>query len=216
MRVTKSALLLLVLLSIPAVVFGGNGGLYVGGQLGLSLSDSVEVDSPSGPFHLVPTVGGIASLQLGYDYADQYPDIAQGRIELELSLRNNPLDTVEFAEGEFEAGGNLTVQSVMLNFFYEYHELAPLLAYYGVGGGVARVLVEDATVSGMSLADDADDVFAYQIGLGLGVEVSPAMTVDVGYRYFAALDTEFEDSRGRNLSLEYRNHALLFGVRYDF
>lgn len=216
MRVTKFALLLLLLVSTPSVVFGGNGGFYAGGQLGLSLSDSVEVASPSGPFHLVPTVGGIGSLQLGYDYADLYPDIAQGRIELELSWRNNPLDTVEFAEGDFDAGGNLAVQSVMLNFFYEYHELAPLLAYYGVGGGVARVLVEGATASGMSLADDSDDVFAYQLGLGIGFEVSSDMTLDVGYRYFVAQDAEFEDSRGRNLSIEYRNHALLFGARYCF
>jgi opacity protein-like surface antigen len=213
----KYAVLMLILMTcLPSLAFGERGGFYVGGQLGASLIDTVESVGVTGSSNLNPAAGGVGSLLVGYDYADNTPRFAQGRVELELSWRQNPLDTIEFAGGEVAAGGDLAAHSAMLNFFYESHGLTPLLAYYGVGVGVARVALDQATVGGLPLADDADAVPAWQIGLGLGYRLGSRLTVDAGYRFFATQDPEFEDVRGRKFSTEYQSHTILLGARYLF
>ncbi|MDT8419041.1 MAG: outer membrane beta-barrel protein [Desulfuromonadales bacterium] len=209
-------LLLLLLLCLPAVVLADPGGYYLGGQLALSAMDDVEAVGPNGPFNLLPDPGVAASLLIGYDFADSNPRLAKGRVELELTSRRNALDTVEFANGEFAADGDLVAQSALINFFYESRGMQPLLVYYGVGLGWAQVALEDAAVSGAELADDSDEVFAYQVGLGLGYQLTSNLTLDAGYRYFATQDPELKDSRGRDLSVEYQNHTILFGARYMF
>jgi len=214
---TRCALLfIIVLFCLPSVVLGDRGGYYLGGQLGLSAMDDVEAVGPNGPFNLLPDPGVAASLLVGYDFADSNPRLAKGRVELELTSRQNALDKVEFANGEFAADGDLVAQSALINFFYESRGMQPLLVYYGVGLGWAQVALKDALVSGAALADDSDEVFAYQVGLGLGYQVTGSLTLDAGYRYFATQDAELKDSRGRDLSVEYQNHTILLGARYMF
>ena len=207
---------LLLLLSLPSVALGDRGGIYLGGQLGANLIDSVEAVGPNGSFSLIPTAGGMGTLVLGYDFADSHPRLAKGRVEIELGVRQNPLDTVEFSSGEFAAAGDLSALSVLMNFFYEYRGLDPLLVYYGVGGGVARVTMNGVTVDGSPLVDDEDDVLAYQAGLGLGYRLTPALTFDLGYRYFATEDLDLVDVRGRELTTDFQNHSIVLGLRYLF
>ena len=70
------------------------------------------------------------------------------------------------------------------------------------------VLVGGATVKGTS-----NGVFAWQVGAGVGVKASDAVTIDLAYRYFAALDAEgFAADRKVNVS----SSNFLLGARYSF
>lgn len=50
-----------------------------------------------------------------------------------------------------------------------------------------------ANVDVDALGDDGSDgLFAFQLGAGVGFQVSPTVTVDAKYRYFASADPEIE------------------------
>jgi opacity protein-like surface antigen len=71
-------------------------------------------------------------------------------------------------------------------------------------------------VSGQPFSDDSDTVFAWQVGGGVGLRVNPHLLLDLGYRYFSALDPSFSDATGAEFDSEYNNHTVFLGARLDF
>lgn len=211
----SAAILFLFLLTLAPVAYCAGGG-YIGGHFGANLLDTSESQGSSGSFNLTFLPGMSAAAVVGYDLNEGAVSLGEGRIEIEGSWRRNELDTVEFQEGNFSGGGDVQVLSILLNSFADYHGIAPLVPYAGIGGGWARVMLTDATVSGEPLADDVDDVLVWQAGAGFGLKVTPSVTLDLGYRFFVAQDLEFKDSRGRNFTAKYRSNSFLLGARYTF
>lgn len=211
----SAAILFLFLFTISPVAYCAGGG-YIGGQFGANLLDASESQGSSGSFNLTFVPGMTAAAVVGYDLGEGGVSSGEGRIEIEGSWRRNELDTVEFQEGNFSGGGDVQVFSILLNSYADYHGIAPLVPYAGIGGGWARVILIDATVLGEPLADDADDVLVWQAGAGLGLKVTPSVFLDLGYRFFASQDLEFEDSRGRKFSAKYHSSTILLGARYSF
>ena len=59
---------------------------------------------------------------------------------------------------------------------------------------------------------DADDtVFAWQVGAGIGYALTPQLTFDLKYRYFATSDPEFDGTE-----VEYASHNVYAGIRLHF
>ncbi len=83
-------------------------------------------------------------------------------------------------------------------------------------GARARAKLPPGTVPELS---GTDTVFAYQVGAGMGYEVTNAITVQLGYRLLKANQLEFT---GRNASAmatattEMQVHLFEIGVRYRF
>ena len=59
-------------------------------------------------------------------------------------------------------------------------------------------------------------VFAYQLGTGIGNQISPETTFSLDYRYFATADPEFNDVDGLPYEAEYDSHIIRIGVRVNF
>ena len=57
-------------------------------------------------------------------------------------------------------------------------------------------------------------VFAYQGGAGVAIEITPMISAEVSYRYFATLDPEFRDSTGATFDTEYRTHNVLLVLKF--
>lgn len=62
-----------------------------------------------------------------------------------------------------------------------------------------------------TFSDADDDVFAYQAMVGLGFAASDAVTLQLGYRYFATEDPTFFGTE-----FEYATHNLEAGIRIGF
>ena len=154
------------------------------------------------------------------------------RLEGEVSYRKNDLDALTVTNvtlagigsfdvaAEFDAEGDVSALGFMVNGWYDFDTGSPWKPFIGGGVGTARISLNEvsATVAGMSvpLADDEDQVFAYQAGAGIGYELTPTIIVSLGYRFFGTLDPEFTDVTGIPFDAEYRSHNVEVGVRFLF
>jgi OOP family OmpA-OmpF porin len=217
----KNSLLLaglLLALAAPAS-FAAEGGLYLSLHGGGTYLEEMENEADTGTFNFDAKEGWLAGGAIGYDLRDTYPDIGTGRVELEVTVRENDLDEVDFAQGKNTGGGTIKSESIMLNTVAEYREGLPWLPYIGVGAGVARVTLDKlAQKNGtdIDIVDDDDTVFAYQGKIGVGLQVACRFYLDLGYRYFATLVPEFTDATGTKFDGEYASHNLMLGMRIDF
>lgn len=209
-----ATLLLLALWPLP--LFAAGEGFYIGLWGGGTLLDEAKVRNAQGTAHVDFDAGTAFGAALGYDIGNRYPSIGQGRLELEIAQRANDLKDAKFTDGRFAADGEITVLSFMANSFAEFYGARPWLPYVGLGLGYARVSLDSARLAGAPLGDDSDGVFAYQAGLGIGYEINPLLTLDLGYRYFGTLDATFRLDDQTSVDWEYDNHALLLGLRLTF
>ncbi len=130
------------------------------------------------------------------------------RIEGEIAYRRSEID-----EGEVEGfggrrfivpiGGDVQVRSGMINTYIQAGSDGAR-PFIGAGVGGARIDVDSA-----DLGDDQDRVFAYQGMIGVSIPADGAM-FDLGYRYFATEDPEFDDG----LEGEYKSHNIYAALRF--
>lgn len=208
----------LIVMAIFALVFittsahAADKGMYVSGNLGISLLSDSDVEQSGFPtietsFDLGFNIGGA----IGYDYGNI-------RAEGEIAYRLNDIDEFAVLGFIFPGGGDVSALSFMVNGYYDLHSAnSPLVPYLGLGVGFANVMV-DASVGGIPLlvADDDDLVFAYQFMAGIGYEISPTTALTVGYRYFQTSDASFSDPGFPDVEAEIQSHEFNFGVRVMF
>jgi opacity protein-like surface antigen len=205
----------LLALLAPAA-FAGEGGFYISLHGGGTLLEEIQNESDDGTFNFEAKEGWLAGGAIGYDLRNAYPDIGTGRVELEVTSRENDLDEVEFSDGDMAGNGTIRAESIMLNTIGEYRDRLPWIPYIGAGAGAARLTLDQLETAGTSLADDEDTVFAYQGLVGVGLQVACRFYLDLGYRYFAVYDPKFEDATGVEFDGEYASHNVTLGMRLDF
>ena len=150
------------------------------------------------------------------------------RLEGEVSYRKNDLDKFDITNvtlagigsfnnlGSFAADGDVWALGFMGNVWYDFRTRSPWKPFVGGGLGVARISINDASILGISFADDEDWVFAYQVGAGIGYEVTPGTIVSLGYRFFGTADPEFTDVTGVPFDAEYSSQNIEIGLRFSF
>ncbi len=86
------------------------------------------------------------------------------------------------------------------------------------GVGLAHVSIDNLGAQGTTLANVTDDVFAYQVGAGVGYEVMPRTTVSLDYRYFGTSGLTFSDPTTTNETFHtgYHSHTISLRLQYDF
>ena len=153
------------------------------------------------------------------------------RAEGEVAYRRNSLDTLTVTNDggigvalgvgslnglSLDAEGNVSALSFMLNLFYDFSTGVGIVPYLGGGVGLARVSANDVKVLGVTVVDDSDTVFAFQIGAGLSFPITPAADLFVDYRYFRTADPRLTDTTGASFDSEYQSHSISGGVRVKF
>lgn len=153
----------------------------------------------------------------------------QVRVEGEIAYRRASFDTLSVnndfglgaaagaapLSGTEHASGHLTAISAMVNAYYDYDTGSPWRPYFAAGIGAARLKAK-VSAAGVPVVNAFDTVFAYQFGLGIGYEVTKAITIAADYRYFTTLDPTFKDAAGASFNSEFTSHNLSLGVRYRF
>ena len=143
--------------------------------------------------------GYLYTITVGYEY------LKGDRIELEYGRRETDLDEFSASAGSINLSGDAKTTSYMLNGFHEFFPKEKLTPFIGGGIGIASVEYGSAD----------DDVFAYQLALGLACEIYKKTKIDVQYRYFATDKPEFSDD-DVDVESEYTTHNLMVGLRYTF
>lgn len=99
---------------------------------------------------------------------------------------------------------DVSLLTLMANAYYDFDAGSGVMPYIMGGLGMAHV--------DLSWADDGEDVFAWQIGAGLGIKVADSTTLDLGYRY---LKPNSFDTHGLGDG-ELECHNVMLGLRYQF
>ena len=179
---------------------------YVAGNVGLtSLSDSATTDT---------FAGGNVSTDIEYDSGIGLSgaigrSFGAFRVEGEVSYRNNSSDqatdiTGSLAGNLFTAAGPLAIDADMSSLGFLAN------AYYDFKNFDVK------SVGGASVNyDETDTVVAYQVGMGVGYQVTPETSVTASYRYFATSDASFNDSVDK-VDAEYGTHNFWIGVVHQF
>jgi outer membrane autotransporter protein len=175
-------------------------------------------------FHSSTKTGYNARVAVGVYRAPQV------RVEGEIGYRRAGLDRLSVnndaglgatagtapLSGSLSASGHVSAISAMLNAYYDYDTGSAWRPYIDAGIGAARLSMHNVAASGVPVVDNFDTVFAYQLGLGLGYEVTKSLTLAVEYRYFTTLDPTFKTANGTSFDSEFTSHNLSLGVRYRF
>jgi len=186
----------LLLFLSSSYAFGANG-LYVSGNIGAAfLTDSdIKVSG-------FPTVE--ASFDTGFAASAAIgTSINKFRLEGELSYQKNDFDEVE----SFSVDGDFTALTLLLNGYYEFNNDSAFTPYLTAGIGYSNVEVDGDGFDG----SEDDNVFAYQLGAGIGYAASDNVTIDAKYRYFATADPDFGDAEA-----EVASHNIYLGIRVNF
>ena len=185
-------------------VHGGADSLLDGDVSQAGLSGEVSAD-------LGYTAGATVGLQFMHNI----------RADVELIYRRADLDNLTVSAFGLSASGaidgNVTTIAAMINAYYDI-PLGRLKPYVMVGAGAARVEVNDIKVAGTAgnAPDFDDDVFAFQGGGGVAVNVVGNLDLTLNYRYFQTEDPTFDGTAGGPTDAEYRVHSVTAGVRYWF
>ncbi|MDY6989785.1 MAG: outer membrane beta-barrel protein [Thermodesulfobacteriota bacterium] len=125
---------------------------------------------------------------------------------------------------------DISIMTLMLNVLLRdpYGQVHP---YGGVGMGWTWFAMEDVKLvmqpgwqwPDMSTnvnrqGDLEDDAFAFQVLLGIGIDLTERLSADLGYRYLRT-EPEFEFSKGGvdlDTKMTYKTHMITVGLTYAF
>ncbi|EFN7266908.1 porin family protein [Escherichia coli] len=218
----------------------GKSGFYLTGKAGasvMSLSDqrflSGDEEETSkykgGDDHDTVFSGGIAA---GYDF---YPQLSiPVRTELEFYARGKADTTYNLYKdhaGHSDLKNEVSVNSLMLNAYYDFRNDSAFTPWVSAGIGYARIH-QESTGSGswdygygervrysISRSGSADN-FAWSIGAGVRYDVTPDIALDLSYRYLDAGKSSlyYKDTEGDKYKSEVdvKSHDILLGVTYNF
>lgn len=214
-RTCQMILALCLPLLLCAPVRAEHSGPYVGAFLGGNSLTTVKSSDDLGSFSLTFDPALLGSAVFGWDFEPGNP-VGEGRIELEYTRRSNPLDQVKFVEGSVTGGGNVTADSLLLNFFGIYRDNSRWSPYIVLGIGAARIDASDLRVTGQPLSNDSAVVVAYQLGTGLDFALSDRLSLDIGYRFFGCIRPKFTEVNGHTFEMDYYSHNVILGLRLGF
>lgn len=200
------------------LAFATEPGPYIGLQGAATFQR--EADNSSNDLHITSkyNTGYNVAGVLGWNYGQNW------RAEAELGYRRNDLDKLAVDKaagtslaGTYDAHGHVGTTDVMGNLWYDFNMGDHWKPYVGGGIGWAHINANNVSANGVSLVNDTSNVFAYQLGAGIGYALTPRTTVSVNYRYFATKDPTFTDAAtGTKFSSQYRTNNVGLSLRYRF
>ena len=153
-------------------------------------------------------------------------DFGMARLEIEYTRRENDVDTINVDLLDFKGDGDFRAKSVMLNGYWDFETGSPVVPYIGGGIGFAKVSANNVKffdeLGAVRYVDDHDNVFAYQLAAGLAFALNPALSLDLGYRFFGTSTVELEadpllvDPPFGKFETEFDSHNVNLGLRMNF
>jgi opacity protein-like surface antigen len=137
--------------------------------------------------------------------ADVYENV---RAELEVSYLRSDLDSV-FVSGVGTSAIDLKVTStyVLGNAWMDLPMHDSFVPYVGLGLGLSRQKIE-------SLGKDFG--LAAQVGAGLNMALTEAVSIDAGYRFKTSTDIDLDATAGLDLNLNHYAHVAQIGLTVKF
>ncbi len=102
----------------------------------------------------------------------------------------------------------------IVNAWWDIYDFGGWKPYVGGGMGVAVHNI-DASAPAGSTGDRTDATFAWQVGAGVGIDVTDNLTLDIGYR-LSDLGVPSGPGAAPFYVDDFYSHEFRLGLRYDF
>ncbi len=189
MNLRKKHLLPLVSL-FPLLLQAEPSGIYIDGGVGFTLSDTIETQK----VNFVYNRGPLLSLSLGYQYN-------HFRLELQDRYKKDKLYSASAQDSYSVAvDGDSTINSQMLNFYYNGYNESKLMSSVGFGLGVSSLNTKDTYED--CYVPSAQGLFS------VGYRVSDNFISSLNYAYLYTLKSDNFKAKGDN--------SFSFSLRYIF
>jgi opacity protein-like surface antigen len=170
--------------------------------------------------------GHTISAALGVSFGNGY------RVEVEVANQINDLvgasriSPTNSTHSKFEEV-DITVSTLLANAYKDFYIVDKFFGYVSGGIGVAYneldarsyVVETEVGTSEKSFGRFDDTVLSWQLGVGLGYELTKEIDLNVGYRYLGTDDVNFNASyihTNNNYIIEFGSHNVTAGIRYSF
>lgn len=233
MTLSKTLLAATILSGLPFAAHAqAVNGLYTAGAAGMNWLGNVNeiAVAPTGAarINLRTDTGHVGIASFGWGFGNGL------RAEIEGNYRRNDLErfTIDgfVAQG---ASGRINTYGAMVNALYDIGAVQGWPVQITLGGGVGYAWSRYDSVRGSYTTpfnatytlNDTAGAFAYQgiVGLTLPVRSVPGFALTAEYRYFAMVAARVNGvaaATGTSVPFSIKhsneNHAVLFGVRYNF
>ena len=218
----RNALLAATLLAAPMAAHAQEpvSGLYVGLGAGINFKQDLDV---KGGGNLQSDLGPAFVGSVGWGFGNGF------RAEIEGNYYNNKFNKISGAPGYTAAGGHEQLFGVMVNGYYDFNNLMPMITpYVGVGIGY-----EEANEQGLKAygpggsffgSNQTEGSFAAQgiLGAAMPLTAVPGLDLTAEYRFMALIgDRSYSGVTGAGVPASVKlgndyNHTFLIGVRYAF
>jgi len=218
----RNALLAATLLAAPLAAHAEQpvSGLYVGLGAGINFKQDLDVKSGG---NLQSELGPAFVGSLGWGFGNGF------RAEIEGNYYNNKFNKVGGSTSYTAAGGHEQLFGVMVNGYYDFNDLVPMVTpYVGVGIGYQFANEQGLKAYGpgksFTAGDQTEGSFAAQgiLGASMPLTAIPGLDLTAEYRFMALIgDRSYSgvDAAGAPASVKLGNdynHTFLIGVRYAF
>ncbi|HGT5395184.1 TPA: outer membrane protein [Escherichia coli] len=242
--IVVSALAMAGVFSAQALADRGKTGFYVTGKAGASVVTQTDQrfrqDFGDDVYKYKggdknDTVFG-AGLAVGYDFYQHYN--VPVRTEVEFYGRgaadsHYTLDTWHSPMGDGgreDTQNKLSVNTLMLNAYYDFRNSSAFTPWISAGLGYARVhhktsyIYTDNSPAGSEVysasASKYENNLAWSLGVGVKYDVTQDFSLDLSYRYLDAGDSTLtykdEDGAKYKSSVDVRSNEFMLGATYNF
>lgn len=177
-------------------------GPYIEAGTGANFSRDQRVyDSNGQPVGTLQYDGGIpATIAAGYALANGW------RGDVEFGFRRNDLD-----EASATTDGSVDVGTLMAMLWFDWPVTWMFRPYAGAGVGSAELELNES--GGAASGDGSDQVFAWQLSMGVASQLTQRLALTLGYRLLTADDARIA---GGDRRADYQSDSAMLGLRYYF
>ncbi len=207
------------LFALPACA-DPTAGAYLGIQGGPNWEQSQNLMQDGKSFVNAKLATGFASgITTGWQFASGL------RLELELDYRRNKLQSFNSrlydGGGSIDANGFETAFTGFGNVWYDFRTAMGVFStvhpFIGGGIGVAHIGVRNLEAGGVRFGNASATMFAYQLGAGIDYDVTPRLTLSMGYRFMRTSYGSFGSIPylpPTEVRARYTAQSILFSLRY--
>jgi opacity protein-like surface antigen len=216
---------LMLFLSAGSSLAQENMGFYVGIFGGYVIPQTMTISNPDNSSQYFDT-----TLQNGYTVGIKTGWLTPFTrrimaMEIEYNYMNNNLDKDKLVnvmgEGVGTLDGTITLHSVLFNVKGRYPE-GRVHPYGGLGLGYSFFYMGDTTVreSGIpvgTMRSESGGAFCWQVLAGVDIDITPNLSLDMGYKYFMTKPTIGSYSGdGLYAEMDYRTSVVTLGLTFTF
>ena len=213
-------------LMVSGMAIASDGGFYVSVKAGGSFLDA----SKSASTNSTTATGASSKFKedtslaiggaVGYNWMDSDLPV---RTELEYMYRGD--FKFRYADSNSTLTNKIDLHTLMLNAYWDFYNSTSFTPYINGGVGVAWIQEDfsTGTVTDAITAPSSNTKanFAFNLGAGVGWEMTDSVILDLAYRYNYYGDGKAVTATGTNNSVQSKvknisTHDVLLGLRYEF